>query len=67
MELQPGRRRLLGRVVEVASGMPFERFLADRIFKPLGMIDTAFEVADARWPRMATVRIRRTVRAASGR
>ena len=46
---------VLGRVVEVASGMPFERFLADRIFKPLGMIDTAFEVADARWPRMATV------------
>lgn len=32
----------LGRVVEVLSGMPFERFLAERLFKPLGMQDTTF-------------------------
>src|SRR5216684_447482 len=30
-------------------------FLRDRIFKPLGMIDTSFEVPDAKWARMATV------------
>ena len=33
---------LLGRLVEVASGLPFDRFLAERIFQPLGMTDTAF-------------------------
>ena len=45
----------LGRVVEVASGMPFDVFLRERIFEPLGMIDTAFELPDAKWPRMATL------------
>jgi CubicO group peptidase (beta-lactamase class C family) len=33
---------VLGRIVEVASGMPFDRFLAERIFTPLGMTDTGF-------------------------
>jgi CubicO group peptidase (beta-lactamase class C family) len=46
---------VLGRVVEVASGMPFDQFLRDRMFKPLGMVDTAFDVPDAKWARMATV------------
>jgi CubicO group peptidase (beta-lactamase class C family) len=46
---------VLGRVVEVASGMPFDAFLRDRIFRPLGMIDTSFDVPDAKWPRLATV------------
>ena len=31
-----------GRVIEVAAGMPYERFLEERIFKPLGMNDTTF-------------------------
>ena len=35
---------LMGRVIEVASGMPFETFLADRIFKPLGMTSSTFQV-----------------------
>lgn len=35
---------LLGRVIEVASGMPFDAFLAQRIFKPLGMASTFFQV-----------------------
>jgi len=35
---------VLGRVVEVASGTPFDRFLAERLFAPLGMTDTAFGV-----------------------
>jgi CubicO group peptidase (beta-lactamase class C family) len=35
---------LLGRVIEVASGMPFDVFLADRIFRPLGMTSTYFQV-----------------------
>ena len=46
---------VLGRVVEVASGQPFNAFLRDRIFKPLGMVDTDFVVPDAKWSRFATV------------
>src|SRR5688572_1303658 len=46
---------VLGRVVEVASGMPFEVFMRERIFKPLKMTDTDFVVPEAKWPRMATV------------
>jgi CubicO group peptidase (beta-lactamase class C family) len=33
---------VLARVVEVASGEPFDAFLARRIFEPLGMTHTAF-------------------------
>jgi CubicO group peptidase (beta-lactamase class C family) len=40
---------VLGRLVEVWSGMPFDRFLRTRIFEPLGMRDTWFELpADKR-------------------
>ena len=46
---------VLGRVVEVASGQPFEVFLRERIFRPLKMTDTDFVVPEAKWPRMATV------------
>jgi CubicO group peptidase (beta-lactamase class C family) len=46
---------VLGRVVEVASGTPLDVFLRERIFKPLGMIDTSFDVSEAKWPRLATV------------
>jgi len=36
---------LLGRVVEVASGMPLDKFIEERITKPLKMGDTGFEVS----------------------
>ena len=40
---------LAARVVEVVSGMSFDRFLRERIFQPLRMHDTGFEVpADQR-------------------
>ncbi|PXY27627.1 serine hydrolase domain-containing protein [Prauserella muralis] len=35
---------VLGRLVEVASGMPLDEFFAQRIFTPLGMTDTTFHV-----------------------
>lgn len=35
---------VLGRVVEVASGMPLDQFLEKRIFQPLGMPDSGFNV-----------------------
>jgi len=43
----------LGRVVEVLSGMPFERFLAERLFEPLGMQDTTFYPNAAQRERLA--------------
>ena len=46
---------VLGRVVEVVSGMPFETFLRDRIFRPLKMIDTDFTVPESKWSRLATL------------
>ncbi len=32
----------VGRIVEVASGMPFDRFMQTRVFQPVGMKDTSF-------------------------
>lgn len=46
---------VLGRVVEVASGQRFDVFLRERIFTPLGMTDTSFDVPDAKWSRFSTV------------
>ena len=31
-----------GRIIEVVAGMPYEDFMAERLFKPLGMTDTTF-------------------------
>ena len=44
---------VLGRIVETVSGMPFDRFLEERITKPLGMPDTAFYLSPAQAPRLA--------------
>ena len=44
---------ILGRVIEVVSGKPLDRFLAERIFVPLQMQDTAFEVPPAKQGRLA--------------
>jgi CubicO group peptidase (beta-lactamase class C family) len=46
---------VLGYLVEVVSGMPFEEFLKTRIFNPLGMNDTAFSVPDEKAHRYATL------------
>ena len=43
----------LGRVIEVASGKPFETFLEERLFKPLGMRDTSFYPAREKLARTA--------------
>jgi CubicO group peptidase (beta-lactamase class C family) len=45
----------LGRIVEVASGMPFDQFLRQRLFNPLGMEEVSFWPADDRWTRVASV------------
>jgi len=43
---------VLARVVEVASGQPFNEFLESRLFKPLGMVDTDFYVPEAKLSRL---------------
>jgi len=43
---------LLARVVEVASGQPFDQFLQSRIFGPLHMIDTGFYVPEPKLVRL---------------
>lgn len=46
---------VLGYLVEVVSGMPFEEFLQTRLFKPLGMVDTAFSVPLEKLDRFAAL------------
>lgn len=43
---------VLGRVVEVASGMSLDQFFAKRIFEPLGMRDTFFAVPEDKQDRL---------------
>ena len=44
---------VLGYLVGVISGLPFDEFLRRRIFEPLGMVDTAFHVASESGHRLA--------------
>jgi CubicO group peptidase (beta-lactamase class C family) len=62
---QPGTRWLysaatdvVGRVVEVVSGMPLDRYFEEHIFEPLGMTDTAFWVPEDKQNRFCTNYIR---------
>lgn len=50
---------VLGYLVEVVSGMPFDQFLKTRLFDPLGMDDTRFYLSDAQAPRLVTVHTRK--------
>jgi len=57
---QPGTRweyslstDVLGRVIEIASGLPLERFIEERIARPLKLVDTGFEVSVAKKDRGA--------------
>lgn len=45
---------LMGRVIEVVSGQPFDAFLKARFFDPLGMNSTGFQVAAADVGRLST-------------
>jgi CubicO group peptidase (beta-lactamase class C family) len=48
---------VVGRIVEVVSGIPFDRFVEERIAKPLGMSDTAFYVSAVQSPRVAELQV----------
>ena len=58
---QPGEKWMyhtgsdvLGVLIARASGQPFEIFLQERIFEPLGMKDTAFSAPASKLDRLAT-------------
>jgi len=46
---------VLGFVIQVAADMPLGDFLEERIFKPLGMVDTAFHVPEEKLDRLAQI------------
>ena len=59
---QPGSRwyysigvDVQGYLVEQLSGQPFPEFLQERIFDPLGMVDTAFYVPEEKLERVALI------------
>jgi CubicO group peptidase (beta-lactamase class C family) len=48
---------VLGRIVEVVSGVTLDQFVADRIAKPLGLFDTGFYVPAEKLDRLAETQI----------
>jgi len=59
---QPGAKwqyspglNVCGRVIEIVSGRPFDRFLRERIFRPLKMNDTTFCPTPDQQKRVATI------------
>jgi CubicO group peptidase (beta-lactamase class C family) len=45
----------LGRIIEVASGKPYDVFMNERLFKPLGMKDTSYKPSKQLRARTATL------------
>jgi CubicO group peptidase (beta-lactamase class C family) len=62
LEFEPGSKwaycnvgiDTLGRVIEAVSGQSYESFLRDRLFAPLGMVDTTFYPSPEQLKRAAT-------------
>jgi CubicO group peptidase (beta-lactamase class C family) len=44
---------IVGRLVEILSGLPFDEYLRRELFEPLGMADTGFYVPEESLPRLA--------------
>ena len=53
---------VLARVIEVASGQPFDQFLETHLFRPLDMVDTGFHVPEAKLSRLVDPPAVRAVR-----
>src|SRR5919199_5597230 len=60
LEVDPGSRWIygistdvVGYLCEVLSGLPFDRYLEERILGPLGMVDTGFSVPEPKVDRFA--------------
>ena len=62
LEFEPGTKFLysdagfetLGRIIEVASGQPYEKFIEQRILRPLGMKDSFFFPPAEKYNRIAS-------------
>ena len=62
-EYEPGTRHryssggfaILGRIIEIVSGMVFDQFIAQRVFVPLGMKDSSFFYPFAKQSRVASI------------
>jgi CubicO group peptidase (beta-lactamase class C family) len=46
---------VLSRIVEIVSGQPYDQFLKQRIFDPLGMKDTGFNLTPEQTSRLVTM------------
>jgi CubicO group peptidase (beta-lactamase class C family) len=44
---------IVGRLVEILSGLPLDEYLRRELFEPLGMVDTGFFVPEVSLPRLA--------------
>ncbi|CAE8632346.1 unnamed protein product [Polarella glacialis] len=62
LQLQPGRKHeyslctdLLGRICEAVSGQSLDRFVRDRLLRPLGMRDTHFQLPACKRQRAAVL------------
>lgn len=63
LEFEPGTKwqyanpgiAILGRIIEVQSGMAYEKFLETRIFQPLGMVDSHIFLPAEKQARVAPV------------
>lgn len=63
LEFEPGSKwqysnlgiAILGRIIELRSGMPFEKFLETRLFQPLGMKDSHIFLPAEKHLRLATL------------
>ena len=63
LEFEPGTKfsysnagyGTLGRIIEVVSGQPYEEFMEEHIFRPLGMKDTFYFLPPEKYDRIATV------------
>ncbi|MFF8970788.1 serine hydrolase domain-containing protein [Streptomyces sp. NPDC014995] len=60
LQFEPGTQwnysvatNVLGRIIEVVSGRALDEFLAERIFRPLGMPDAGFQVTGEQAGRLA--------------
>jgi CubicO group peptidase (beta-lactamase class C family) len=65
LEFSPGTRwgysvatDVIARLVEIMSGRPFDQYLRDEIFVPLGMVDTGYTVPAEKLPRFAANYVR---------
>jgi CubicO group peptidase (beta-lactamase class C family) len=61
LEFQPGSQwfysavtgpDVLARIIEITSGLTYDRYLKERIFEPVGMRDTAFNLTDEQRARL---------------